>query len=235
MPLPVAIARQLTELMSGTISVTSREGEGSCFSFTLPLKAGSAVAQRSTGCAQMLPPLSVLITDDIAQNLELLQLMLQRAGHSVVAVSDGAQAVAAVQQQQFDLLLMDIQMPVMDGLQACKLIRQWEATQQRQPLAVIALTASVLDEDKVAAKEAGMQGFASKPIDFALLSAEIARVLQLDIAVSPVAAPAAPATLQLLNTSKAVQLWGSMAQYLPQLQQFLQQQQPRLVQAASEL
>ena len=126
-------------------------------------------------------------------------------------------------------------MPVMDGLQACRLIRQWEAQQQREPLPVIALTASVLDEDKVAAKEAGMQGFASKPIDYAQLSAEIARVLQLDITDTPLVTPTEPASLQLLNTKKAVQLWGSLTHYLPQLEQFLQQQQPRLLQAATEL
>ena len=233
--LGTTISKQLVELMGGSISVHSVDGEGSCFSFTLPLKPGAAIAPTGVGQAIALPPLSVLITDDIAQNLELLQLLLQRGGHSVVAVSDGQQAVAAVQQQHFDLVLMDIQMPVMDGLQACRLIRQWEAQQQREPLPVIALTASVLDEDKVAAKEAGMQGFASKPIDYAQLSAEIARVLQLDIADTPVITPTEPASLQLLNTSKAVQLWGSLTHYLPQLEQFLQQQQPRLLQAVTEL
>ncbi|MEH8016455.1 ATP-binding protein [Rheinheimera muenzenbergensis] len=233
--LGTTISKQLVELMGGSISVHSVDGEGSCFSFTLPLKPGAAIAPTSVGQAIALPPLSVLITDDIAQNLELLQLLLQRGGHSVVAVSDGQQAVAAVQQQHFDLVLMDIQMPVMDGLQACRLIRQWEAQQRREPLPVIALTASVLDEDKVAAKEAGMQGFASKPIDYAQLSAEIARVLQLDIADTPLVTPTEPASLQLLNTSKAVQLWGSLTHYLPQLEQFLQQQQPRLLQAATEL
>lgn len=233
--LGTTISKQLVELMGGSISVHSVDGEGSCFSFTLPLQPGAAIVPTGVGQAIALPPLSVLITDDIAQNLELLQLLLQRGGHSVVAVSDGQQAVAAVQQQHFDLVLMDIQMPVMDGLQACRLIRQWEAQQQREPLPVIALTASVLDEDKVAAKEAGMQGFASKPIDYAQLSAEIARVLQLDIADTPVITPTEPASLQLLNTSKAVQLWGSLTHYLPQLEQFLQQQQPRLLQAVTEL
>ena len=233
--LGTTISKQLVELMGGSISVHSVDGEGSCFSFTLPLKPGAAIAPTGVGQAIALPPLSVLITDDIAQNLELLQLLLQRGGHSVEAVSDGQQAVAAVQQQHFDLVLMDIQMPVMDGLQACRLIRQWEAQQQREPLPVIALTASVLDEDKVAAKEAGMQGFASKPIDYAQLSAEIARVLQLDITDTPLVTPTEPASLQLLNTKKAVQLWGSLTHYLPQLEQFLQQQQPRLLQAATEL
>jgi len=233
--LGTTISKQLVELMGGQISVQSTEGVGSCFSFTVPLQPGVALVQHNTDCALALPALSVLITDDIVQNLELLQLMLERAGHTVVAVADGGQAVAAVQQQHFDVVLMDIQMPVMDGLEACRLIRQWEQAQQRKPLPVIALTASVLDEDKVAAKEAGMQGFASKPVDFAVLTNEIARVLQLNAGTTAVIAAAEPAPLQLLNMTKALQLWGSVTHYQPQLEQFLQQQQPMLTKAAEYL
>lgn len=235
--LGTTISKQLVELMGGQITVQSIEGEGSCFSFTIPLQPGVAVVQHNTAQALALPPLSVLITDDIAQNLELLQLLLERAGHKVVAVADGEQAVAAAQQQHFDLVLMDIQMPVMDGLEACRLIRQWEQAQQRELLPVIALTASVLDEDKVAAKEAGMQGFASKPVDFTTLCNEIARVLKLNTAPVPTAVAAVPATapLQVLNMTKALQLWGSVAHYQPQLQQFLQQQLPILEQATHSL
>lgn len=235
--LGITISKQLVELMGGQISVQSTEGVGSCFSFTVPLQPGVALVQHNTDQALALPPLSVLITDDIVQNLELLQLMLERAGHTVVAVADGEQAVAAVQQQHFDVVLMDIQMPVMDGLEACRLIRQSEQAQQRKPLPVIALTASVLDEDKVAAKEAGMQGFASKPVDFAALTNEIARVLQLNAGTTAVVASAEPepAPLQLLNMTKALQLWGSVAHYQPQLEQFLQQQQPMLIKAADYL
>lgn len=233
--LGTTISKQLVELMGGQISVQSTEGEGSCFSFTVPLQPGVAQVQHHTDHTLALPALSVLITDDIVQNLELLQLMLERAGHTVVAVADGEQAVAAVQQQHFDVVLMDIQMPVMDGLEACRLIRQWEVAQQRKPLPVIALTASVLDEDKVAAKEAGMQGFASKPVDFTALSSEIARVLQLTTGTAAVSAAAKPAPLQLLNMTKAMQLWGSVTHYQPQLEQFLQQQQPMLLKAAGYL
>ncbi|WP_231732045.1 MHYT domain-containing protein [Rheinheimera sp. EpRS3] len=233
--LGTTISKQLVELMGGQISVQSTEDVGSCFSFTVPLQPGVALVQHNTDQALALPALSVLITDDIAQNLELLQLMLERAGHTVVAVADGEQAVAAVQQQHFDVVLMDIQMPVMDGLEACRLIRQWEQAQQRKPLPVIALTASVLDEDKVAAKEAGMQGFASKPVDFAVLTNEIARVLQLNAGPTAIVAAAEPAVLQLLNMTKALQLWGSVAHYQQQLEQFLQQQQPMLTKAAEYL
>jgi PAS domain S-box-containing protein len=233
--LGTTISKQLVELMGGQISVQSTEGVGSCFSFTVPLQPGVALVQHNTDRALAIPALSVLITDDIVQNLELLQLMLERAGHTVVAVADGEQAVAAVQQQYFDVVLMDIQMPVMDGLEACRRIRQWEQVQQRKPLPVIALTASVLDEDKVAAKEAGMQGFASKPVDFAALTNEIARVLQLNAGTTAVVVAAEPAPLQLLNMTKALQLWGSVIHYQQQLEQFLQQQQPMLTKAAEYL
>lgn len=233
--LGTTISKQLVELMGGQISVQSTEGVGSCFSFSVPLQPAVAQAQHSSDQVLALPPLSVLITDDIPQNLELLQLMLERAGHSVVAVADGEQAVSAVKRQRFDVVLMDIQMPVMDGLEACRLIRQWEIEQQIQPVPVIALTASVLDEDKIAAKEAGMQGFASKPVDFAALSAEIARQLRLDDVTAAVAARPEPAPQQLLNMAKALQLWGSVTHYQPQLALFLQQQQPVLLQAAAHL
>ncbi|HEX5793676.1 MAG TPA: MHYT domain-containing protein [Rheinheimera sp.] len=233
--LGTTISKQLVELMGGEISVQSTEGVGSCFSFTVPLQPGNALVQQITAPAIALPALSILITDDIAQNLELLQLMLERAGHAVVAVADGEQAVAAVQQQSFDVVLMDIQMPVMDGLQACRLIRQWESTQQRKLLPVIALTASVLDEDKLAAKEAGMQGFASKPVDYAALSGEIARVLQLDNAAAAGSTAAGSGCAQILNMTKALQLWGSVTHYQPQLEQFLHQQEPVLAQAAGYL
>ncbi len=161
--LGTTISKQLVELMGGQITVQSTEGLGSCFEFSLPLKEGKASAAQQQGYVPDLPALNVLIADDIPQNLELLKLLLQRAGHQVVAVTDGIEAVQTMQHQQFDLVLMDIQMPHLDGLKACQQIRLWEQQQNKPLLPIIALTASVLDDDKTAAKEAGMQGFASKP------------------------------------------------------------------------
>ena len=231
--LGTTISKQLVELMGGQISVQSTEGVGSCFEFSLPLQPGKPSIAPLQGDAPVLPALKVLIADDIPQNLELLKLLLQRAGHQVVAVNDGTEAVLAVQQQQFDLVLMDIQMPHLDGLQACKQIRQWEQQNKTKMVPVIALTASVLDEDKTAAKEAGMQGFASKPIDFVALCFEIAQVLQIELQ-QPLSSGLQPsASEQLLNLPKAMQLWGNLATYLPQLAAFLQQQRP-LMQLAEQ-
>lgn len=226
--LGTTISKQLVELMGGHITVQSTEGVGSCFEFSLPLQTGKATATGQQGYVPALPALNILIADDIPQNLELLKLLLQRAGHQVTAVTDGIEAVKTIKQHNFDLVLMDIQMPNLDGLQACKQIRQWEQDQSKTMLPVIALTASVLDEDKTAAKDAGMQGFASKPIDFAALCFEIARVLDIEVREPLSQHSEATTTDQLLNLPKALQLWGNMATYLPQLEQFLQQQRPQL-------
>jgi len=178
--LGTTIARQLTELMGGTISVTSREGQGSCFTIFLPLVAASASEQPEQKLATLLPPLNILIADDVPQNLDLLELMLKRDGHQVCTANNGLDAWAKFQEGLFDIILMDIQMPEVDGLQASKIIREWEQLQQRTPTPIIALTASVLPQDRKDAYQAGMNGFASKPVDKSALYTEIARCLDSD-------------------------------------------------------
>lgn len=175
--LGTTIARQLTELMGGTISVTSREGQGSCFTVFLPLVAASVSNRPEPTLATQLPPLTILIADDVPQNLEVLEEMLKRDGHQVVTSNNGLEAWAKFQENLFDIILMDIQMPDVDGLQASKIIREWEQLQQRTPTPIIALTASALPKDRKDAYHAGMNGFASKPVDKTVLYAEIARCL----------------------------------------------------------
>jgi len=146
----------------------------------LPLVlARFAPQQPRVRTAAALPPLRVLVADDVPQNLELLQLLMARRGHTMTAASDGAVVVELAARESFDLILMDFQMPTIDGLSATRLIRAQAEAAGRQRVPIIAMTASVLPEHRSASVDAGMDGFASKPVDWFALSHEIARVLGL--------------------------------------------------------
>jgi PAS domain S-box-containing protein len=178
--LGTTISKQLVELMGGKIWGESVVGEGTTFHVVLPLMvARFAPQQARVRTAAALPPLRVLAADDVPQNLELLQLLMARRGHTMTAVSDGAAVVEMAARQEFDLILMDFQMPVLDGLAATRRIREQEQATGRARVPVIAMTASVLAEHRRASAEVGMDGFASKPVDWVTLSHEIARVLGL--------------------------------------------------------
>ncbi|HSC68699.1 MAG TPA: PAS domain-containing protein, partial [Cellvibrio sp.] len=224
--LGTTIARQLTDLMGGTISVTSREGHGSCFTILLPLTLASADDRPETITSAQLPPLKILAADDVPQNIEVLELMLTRDGHQVRTASNGLDAWAKFQEEIFDIILMDIQMPEVDGLQASKIIRDWERLQQRNPTPIIALTASVLPKDQQDAYQAGMNGFASKPIDKPALYAEIARCLNLDNAGHRLPTIPAAATSRsdlAIDTATAAARWGDSERLYKAIAQFCEE------------
>jgi len=178
--LGTTISKQLVELMGGRIWAESAPGQGTTFHVVLPLVlARFAPQQPRVRTAAALPPLRVLVADDVPQNLELLQLLMARRGHTMTAASDGAVVVDLAAREPFDLVLMDFQMPTIDGLSATRLIRQQAEAAGRKRVPIIAMTASVLAEHRHASVEAGMDGFASKPVDWYALSHEIARVLGL--------------------------------------------------------
>lgn len=172
--LGTTISKQLVELMGGKIWVTSKIGKGSDFYFALPLPKGNATNVISEIPSLPLPNLKVLIVDDVKQNVELIQILMETNGHQVTIANNGREAVDRFREQNFDLVLMDIQMPEMDGLEATKQIRIEETKQKRNHTPIIALSASVFEEDKLQAKQAGMDGFVSKPIDVDELFHEIA-------------------------------------------------------------
>ena len=216
--LGTTISKQLVELMGGALTASSVPGEGSCFTVSLPLTAGKASTQISS--PQQLPPLQLIIADDIEQNLDLLTAILERDQHQVRRARNGAEVLQLLTEQTPDLVLMDIQMPVMDGLTACK---QRRANEQQQGLAkvpIIALTASALAEDREAVFAAGMDGFATKPIDISQLFAEIARVLQLPLSPRAATPAAASVPSQLLDSDHGSALWGSEAAHRRELQRF---------------
>ncbi|GGD70177.1 MHYT domain-containing protein [Lacimicrobium alkaliphilum] len=230
--LGTTISKQLVELMGGEISAQSESGKGSQFRFVLPLKPGQ---DKETEQQQQirLPALTILVVDDIQQNIELLTLLLQRQGHKVLSARDGKQALIRMQaEQQIDLVLMDVQMPVMDGLAAARQRRQTEQQQGLKPVPIIALTASVLEDDRKAAKQAGMDGFANKPVDMQLLSVEIARVLGLAQGGSNVAVVQEECSGKLIDEKKGIALWGSKEDYYRQLKAFVKEQESAFKQLA---
>lgn len=228
--LGTTISRQLAELMGGRIEVESAQGEGSLFRVVLPLPPSAAAEVQSSRNYELLPSLRILAADDVAENLELLDIHLRKAHHRVTMARDGAEAVTLFQQQPFDLVLMDLQMPVMDGLEAARAMRHWEVEQQRSPVPIIALSASVLEDDRRAASAAGMDGFANKPLELSKLYAEMARVLQLDaqlraaVPETTAAAREAMGAPHVIDWAAGQQRWGSMSALLQALRRFAKEQ-----------
>ncbi|WP_420933054.1 MHYT domain-containing protein [Alteromonas sp. A081] len=181
--LGTTISKQLVELMGGKITVASEKNKGSSFIFSLPLKLVDACEPINTSRkahSKITKPLKVLVADDVQQNIELLTLFLTRAGHEVESAENGEVALEKMKEHDFDIVLMDLQMPKLDGLSAAKQRRQYEKDNKLASVPIIALTASVLVQDKLAAENAGMEGFANKPVDFGSLMQEVARVISTD-------------------------------------------------------
>ncbi|TGM48386.1 PAS domain S-box protein [Leptospira biflexa] len=176
--LGTTISKQLVELMGGKIWLESKLGVGTNFYFSLPLPKGHFETLIQEKVLLPLPKLEILIVDDVKQNVELIQILMESNGHKVNIARNGLEAFHLFQDNQFDLVLMDIQMPEMDGLEATRQIRSFEIQNNRTQTPIIALSASVFEEDKQQAKLAGMDGFLSKPIDVDELNQEISKWIQ---------------------------------------------------------
>lgn len=228
--LGTTISRQLAELMGGRIEVESAQGAGSVFRVVLPLLPGERPDATSPRRFAELPSLRILAADDVRENLELLDIHLGKAHHRVTLASDGAEALALFQQQRFDLVLMDLQMPGMDGLEAARAIRAWEVQEKRMPVPIVALSASVLEEDRRAASAAGMDGFANKPLELSKLYAEMARVLRIDaqlreaVPVTHAASRQAMVDAHVIDWTVGLQRWGSMEVLQKALRRFAKEQ-----------
>ncbi len=194
--LGLTISSQLVQMMGGRLQVQSEPGHGSRFFFTVGLKrAPLPLRLEPTPSPAELTGLRILIAEDNAVNQLFAKRTLERAGHEAVVAENGEEALALLEQQSFDVILMDVQMPTMDGFQATARIRQREqGTDRHQP--IIAMTAHAMKGDREHCLAMGMDGYVSKPIRTELLFETLAAVLssQPSAAVDPPAAfkPAPP-------------------------------------------
>ncbi len=164
--LGLAIVKRLCELHQGEVTVASELGQGSTFTATLrydadqPRTAGAMTPRAGVKPAKPLEGLRVLIAEDNRVNQKVAERLLERLGVVCLVVNNGAEALAQLKTTPWDVVLMDIQMPVMDGIEATRLIREQLISQPT----IIALSANAMDEDKTSAKAAGVNDFLSKPI-----------------------------------------------------------------------
>jgi signal transduction histidine kinase/DNA-binding NarL/FixJ family response regulator len=190
--LGLAICRELTQLMGGEVGVQSEPGKGSTFWMRLDLKAADDLLEsrdeldsrdrnllRQAGTRK----LSLLVAEDNVINQKVICAMLEAAGHSTELAADGNEAVAAVQHSRFDAVLMDVQMPKMDGIMATREIRALGGTYADLP--IIALTANAMTGDRERYLAAGMNDYVSKPIEPDKLSLALRRCCGGDVAVLP--------------------------------------------------
>ena len=179
--LGLAIAKQLVERMGGTIGVNSEEGEGAAFWFTAcfdPAETEATnVAAPAAGLSEQHPPQArataaprILVVDDAEMNQKVASAILKKLGYTVEAVASGQAALEALQAKPWDLVLMDVEMPGMGGLEATRNIRDPAIGVHNPQIPVIALTAHAMDEHKDQCLAAGMDDFLAKPIEPASLT-----------------------------------------------------------------
>jgi len=187
--LGLSICRRLVDLMSGEILVESEQGKGSRFEFAIVLEKGDAVvSERQQDSAEGVDrfDLNVLLAEDNPVNQAVMSKMMEKLGATVEVVANGQLALASACQhsRHYDLILMDCEMPMMDGYEATQKIRQWERDNDRSAVLISALTAHVLPEHIERSKQAGMDHHIPKPTSLADLREILQRAKRRNLASS---------------------------------------------------
>jgi PAS domain S-box-containing protein len=178
--LGLTISRELAELMGGSLTAESEQGAGAVFRLRLPLPVcvDCAVAPAiDSQRGQTGESLRILVADDHPTNLKVIELILGAAGCDLVQVENGALALEAFKTQAFDVVLMDLQMPVMDGLSAIAAIREWESVHGRCRCPILALSANALPEHVEATRAVGADNHLAKPLTAPVLFDALDRIL----------------------------------------------------------
>ena len=192
--LGLSISKRIAEALGGAISVSSEEGVGSVFTVIIDTGPLDGVAMISPNQADLeqdcdddehlaihLPQLRVLLVDDGEENRDLMSLILEEAGTTFATAENGLEAMELANQQEWDVILMDMQMPVMDGYTATRKLRE-----QGYQKPIVALTAHAMQHAEQECRDAGCSGFLTKPIDFDRLITTLAEIAGIEVTAAPV-------------------------------------------------
>ncbi|MDM8525849.1 transporter substrate-binding domain-containing protein [Desulfococcaceae bacterium HSG8] len=232
--LGTTISRQLAELMGGQIRAESEEGKGSTFHFTVRMKATGEMPAGEAGYSAQESPVAetrrcfrVLLAEDMRLNLIVIRTRLEQHGHTVIVARNGREAVEAFRDQDIDLILMDVHMPEVDGLEATRMIRESE-TDSDAPVPIIALTAGVMKEECDKYYQAGMNDVIGKPVDFDRLFAVMESIVPRGTGrtvrdIPDISAPDPDQEIpdmEGIDTEKGLRIWQDTGAYITGLLRF---------------